>query len=86
MKLYRIEQGVRLVAVTAQRKATAPSLAALIMTALEKGESFAVRDELEAIRAGKVMRDPNRRERARRGKREFVSSKAGAGVRIWRMK
>ena len=53
---------------------------------LEKGESFLIKDELEALKAAKVLRDFQTRERERKGTREFASRKVGKGMRIWRVR
>lgn len=85
-KLYKIEKGIKLPAVAVSRKATVPSPAALAVGKLDKGESFLVKDELEALKAAKVLRDFQKRERERKGTREFASRKVGKGMRIWRVR
>ena len=56
------------------------------MALLKKGESFLVKDSLDAIHAGKRMRDLNARQRQSGEKRVYVSRRVAAGVRIWRVK
>lgn len=56
------------------------------MHALAKGESFFIKDELEALKAGKVVRSANMREAARKSGKEFVTRKVGKGMRVWRVK
>lgn len=85
-KLYKIEAGIKVSAVAVSHKASVPSVAAMTMAVLEKGDSFLVKDELEALKAAKVMRDMQARERDRNGTREFTARKVGKGVRIWRVK
>lgn len=85
-KLYKIDKGIKLPAISVSHKATAPSPVALTIAKLEKGDSFLVREELAALKAGKVLRDFQQRERARKGTRQFTARKSGSGVRIWRVK
>ena len=85
-KLYKIETGIKLPTIAVSHKATMPSRAALTMATLEKGESFLIKDELDALKATKVMRDFNTRERERKTGREFVQRKVGKGIRMWRVK
>ena len=85
-KTYKIEKGVKL---PPPGKAVAsvqigPTTATLAK--LEKGESFLVKDALEALRAAKTMRDCQARERESKTGREYASRKIGDGVRIWRVK
>ena len=84
-KLYKIEKGIKVAAVGVSRKATMPSAAALTMSKLAKGESFLIRDELAALKAQKVVKDYNARERIKHGK-AFIARRVGSGLRIWRAK
>ena len=86
MKLYRIEKGIKLPPAAHPKVSGKPSAVAATLIVLEKGDSFIVRDPLAALGAGKIMRDFVTRERKRDGTREFASRKAGAGLRIWRIK
>ena len=85
-KLYKIEKGIKLPAVAQAVSNGKPSIALLTMLQLENGESFLVRDALDAEHAAKKMRDLNGRQRATDGGRVFASRKAGNGLRIWRTK
>ena len=60
-----------------------PSMAAVTLALLEKGDSFLVRDALEAERSYKVMRGMNNRHRGEKG---FASRKVKGGMRFWRVK
>lgn len=85
-KLYKIEKGIKVPPVAVSHQPTAPSAAALTLQLLEKGESFLIRNELEALKAGKVVRGANARETARKSGKEFLTRKAGKGLRVWRVK
>lgn len=85
-KIYKIEKGIKVPAVAINREPSEPSAAALTLQKLDKGESFLIKDELDAIKAVKVVRDAMGRERARKSAKEFTTRKVGTGVRIWRVK
>jgi hypothetical protein len=84
MKLYKIDKNIKLPPVAISRKPSTPSVVALTIDALNKGDSFLIRDPLDGLKAEKRMRDFNARERERKGERLFVSRKVPLGVRIWR--
>ena len=86
MKLYRIENGIKVPAPATARSDGRPSMATVTMQQLERGESFLVKDALEAMIAQKKMRDMNARQRETGGGRQFVARKIGNGARIWRVK
>lgn len=85
-KLYKIDKGIKLPPVAVNHTPSTPSAAALTLAKLEKGDSFLIRDELAAMKAMKVVRDFQKRQRQRETGREFTSRKVGAGVRIWRVR
>ena len=86
MKLYKIEKGIKVPPPAQAVSNGKPSVAAATMAVLEKGESFLVKDTLEAMKAEKKMRDLNGRQRATGGGRVFTARRSGSGVRIWRVK
>lgn len=86
MKLYKIDKGIKLPKPSVSKVATTPSRAAQTMQALAAGESFAVKDELDAMKASKVVRDFNGRERERATGRQFATRRIATGIRIWRVK
>ena len=86
MQPYRIEHGIKIPPVTQPKASQLVSRAVATMNLLKKGESFLVKDPIEAMHASKQMRDLLRRERERSGNRQFTLRKTGAGVRFWRMK
>ena len=86
MKLYRIEKGIKVPTPATAKSDGRPSMAIVTMQRLEKGESFLVKDALEAMIAQKKMRDLNARQRETGGGRQFVARKVGSGARIWRVK
>ena len=86
MKLYKIDNGIKLPAIKPNRAATQPSMAFATLQALKPGQSFLVRDAADAFKAAKVMRDMMRRDRERGLKREFASRQVKGGTRIWRVK
>ena len=51
-----------------------------------EGRELIITDELAALKATKVLRDFQKRERERKSKREFTSRKVGKGMRIWRVR
>lgn len=80
MQLYRIEKGVKLPRPSRASGASTPSRAALTMAALAVGESFLIKDELDALKAVKSMMDMSRKDR------KFTSRRQPkGGVRIWRI-
>jgi hypothetical protein len=84
MQIYRIEHGKKVPPISRPAPTNTMSRAAATMNELKKGDSFLVKDPIDAIRAAKVMRDLQRRERERSGTRLFTSRKIADGVRIWR--
>ena len=78
-KLYKIDKGVKLWA-PEPRQGSGPGAVSLTLQAMEPGDSFRVKDELEAIKARKVVLDIEKRGRV------FTARKDGNGVRIWRTK
>ena len=86
IKLYKIDKGIKLPPIAVSQEATKPSAAALTLAKLEKGDSFTVGNELEALKAARVLQGFQKRERARKGGREFASRKVGVGMRIWRVR
>ena len=83
--LYKIETGVKVSAVTQGTSSVAVGAVAATMAALEKGQSFLIKNELSALKAAPMYRGFQQRERARGGGREFTSRKVGTGLRIWRV-
>ena len=86
MQHFRIEKGIKVPAIAQAISNGKPSMAVATMAVLKKGESFLVKDPLEAVKAEKRMRDLNARQRENDGGRAYVSRKVGVGVRIWRVK
>jgi len=86
MKTYKIESSVKLPPPSRPKTKSLPSRAAMTMQALAVGESFLVRDDLEAIRAEKSMRDMNASARERKDGRRYASRRLPKGLRIWRVK
>lgn len=86
MQFFKIDKGVKVPPPAAGRAGTAPSKVALTIAKLSKGDSFLIAGELEALKAVKVVRDFNGRERERKGGRALVTRKAGKGMRVWRIK
>ena len=84
--LYKIETGVKLNEIVQGTSSVAVGAVAATMSALEKGQSFLIKDELAALKAGPTYRGFLQRERERGGEREFTSRKVGSGLRIWRTK
>lgn len=83
-KLYKIERGLKVPPILVNRRPSPPSAAALTIAQLQKGESFLIANELEAMKAMKVVRDFSTSERARGGKRQLTTRKVGKGLRVWR--
>lgn len=85
-KLYKIERGIKVPPIAVNRTPSRPSAVALTIATLAKGDSFLIADEVAALKASKVIRDFNRQERERNGKRLLVTRKAGKGLRVWRVR
>ena len=84
-KLYRIEKGIKLLPVGKTVSNGKSSMAAATLAALEKGDSFLIKEALEAVKAEKRMRDMNARQREAGG-RVYTSRKVKGGARFWRLK
>lgn len=84
MKLYKIESGIKLPDISTNNGDGKQSMANATLTALKVGQSFLVRDGLEAMKAAKVMRDLKRRDRKTGAKRDFASRQVKGGMRFWR--
>ena len=82
-KTFRIEKGIKLPVVRKAVSNGKPSPAAETLALLEKGDSFLVRDALEANRAYTSMRSMNSRQR---GEKAFASRTVKGGMRFWRVK
>ena len=85
-KLYKIETGIKVPPVVQGVSSVAVGAVAATMERLAAGQSFLIKDELEAIKAALTYRGFRQRESERGGAREFTSRKAGKGLRIWRLK
>ena len=85
-KLSKIETGFKVPARLVNREPSTPSATALTMNKLEKGQSFLIRDELQALKAAKVVRDYCARQRERKTEHPFTSRRIGKGMRVWRVK
>lgn len=83
MKTYKLEKGIKVPPI-ARNTGTGTSMVVVTLQAMNAGESFLVRGELEGMQAIKKMRDFMTREREKKGKREFVSRRVKGGTRIWR--
>ncbi len=82
--VYPIESGIKIPPITKSKPTVTISPAVATMNALDKGQSFLVKDPTAAFQAAKLMRDLMSRERDRDGDRNFISRKVGDGLRIWR--
>ena len=56
------------------------------MKALAVGDSFFIRDPLDAIRAEKTMRDMNATARVSKRPHQMTSRRTRGALRIWRVK
>ena len=86
MKPFKIEKGIKVPPPARPTLKTTPSRAAITMQALDAGDSFLIRDALEAIKAEKSMRDMNASARHRKDGRRYVARRLPKGLRIWRVK
>ena len=86
MKHYKIEKGIKLSAPTTSTASAMTSPAVETMNLLSKGDSFLIKDALDAVHGEKKMRDMNSRQRENGGGRVFASRRMRGGVRIWRVK
>ena len=84
--LYKIETGVKVGAIIQGTSSVKVGPVAATMNVLANGESFLIKSELDAVKAGPTYRGFLQRERERGGGREFTSRKVGSGLRIWRIK
>ena len=86
MKVFKIEKGIKIPPKSQPTPSIQVSMAVATMAALAKGESFLIKDPLEAVKAEKRMRDLNARQRDNNGGRVYAARKVGGGTRIWRTK
>lgn len=87
MQLYKIEKGIPVAKPATATSDGRPSKTSATMQAMAKGDSFLITGSLDALKAPKIVRDFNGRERRRGEKpRVFVTRKMSDGVRIWRAK
>ena len=86
MKLYKIEKGMKVPPPAHSTSGETISPAVATMQALQKGDSFLIKDALDAVRGEKKMRDLNARQRENGSGRVYTARKIGGGVRIWRVK
>ena len=84
-KTFRIEKGIKLSAVRVSKTVSngKPSMAGETFALLEKGDSFLVRDAVEAERANRAMRGMTSRHGDTKA---FASRKVKGGTRFWRLK
>jgi hypothetical protein len=85
MNPYKIHAGIKVPPPSRPTTATTVSRAAATMLALDVGDSFLVRDPLDAVKAEKSMRDMNGNERKKKRGRKYVSRRLPKGLRIWRV-
>ena len=85
MKLYKIEKGIKLPAPSRPKSTGQLLRAAATMRALAVGDSFFIRDPLDAIRAEKTMRDMNASARSARRPQVMTSRRVKGGLRVWRV-
>ena len=86
MQPYKIDKGVAIPEVAVSTIASEPSRAAITLQMMEVKDSFLVKDELEAIKTGKVVVDYNSRQRKNGSGKAFTTRKIKTGVRVWRVK
>lgn len=86
MKLYKIEKGIKLPAPSRPKSSGHPSRAAATMQALAVGDSFFIRDPLDAIRAEKTMRDMKASARDAGRPHVLTSRRTRGGLRVWRLR
>jgi hypothetical protein len=86
MKPYKLEKGIKLPPPARPKIASEISRAAYTMQMMKAGESFAVADAVEAMKAEKSMRDMNGAERKRGSGKQFAARRTKRGLRIWRIR
>ena len=85
-KPYKVEKGMRMPEEGEFGGGVGqPSRVGATLAVMEKGESFLLRDELEALKASKIMRDKGRRDKAAGRTLEFAMRRVKNGWRIWRV-
>ena len=82
-KLYKIESGIVMPEPVVANGDGMPSRVFLTMKLLEVGQSFLIADELEAMKAARVVKDSNSRLK---GEKKFAMRKMKKGARVWRVK
>jgi len=88
MAIYKLDNDIKVPIVVARGgNSNKPSRVARTLAAMSQGQSFLIKDELEALKALKIVKDYSARERARGGSRQFVARRVNKGyLRIWRVK
>ncbi len=83
---YRIDHNKKIPPIKNQNGDGKAGKARQTMELLGVGDSFFVRDPLDAVRATKTMRDYHGAHRDTPRPKKFTSRKEKEGVRIWRVK
>ena len=86
VKLYNVEKGVKMPEVAINSGASEPSRVVLTMQSMAVGESFLIKDALEALKGAKIVVDFNGRQRKHGGGKQFATRKMKNGTRVWRVK
>ena len=81
---YKIEKGIKIPDPVAGTSSGQPSRVTATLQLLENGDSFGIADTLDAMKASKIVRDFNARQRTSTQPRKFVTRKYREGIRVWR--
>lgn len=81
INIYKLEKGIPLSEPFVGKSGGGPGRVSLTLSAMEKGDSFLIRDELEALKASKTLRDRN----GRGDGKNFTQRKVKNGWRVWRV-
>lgn len=85
MKTYRIDKRIKLPAPQHRAGDGTPSKTSATLDALTIGDSFLIKDPVEAMSSEKIVRDRNHRERKKGREHRFATRRVKDGVRVWRV-
>lgn len=85
MKTYRIDKRIKLPAPQHRAGDGTPSKTSATLDLLTVGDSFVIKDPVEAMASEKIVRDRNHRERKKGREHRFATRRVKDGVRVWRI-
>lgn len=86
VKIYKLDKGIKMPEQShASGSSNQPSKVSVTLQAMAPNDSFAVTDELEAMKAVKVVMDANSRAKGKTDGKKYATRKMKKGIRVWRI-